>query len=163
MAKTGGSKNRKQQIAQAALPIAKGIMQSKDIAVVLFIISIISIIVIPLPSVVLDFMLTISFSLAVLIIMISLYIKRPTDFSSFPTLLLIVTLYRLALNVATTRMILSKGNEGPGAVSDIINAFGNFVVGGNYVIGIVVFSILVIVNLLVVTNGSTREIGRAHV
>jgi flagellar biosynthesis protein FlhA len=105
---------------------------------------------------VLDFFLTLSLAVSVLIMLISLYIPRPTDFSTFPTLILIVTLYRLSLNIATTRMILSKGYEGPEAVSSIITAFGNFVVGGNYVIGIIIFIILVIINFMVITQGSTR-------
>jgi flagellar biosynthesis protein FlhA len=88
--------------------------------------------------------------------MLSLYIPKPTDFTTFPTIILIVTLYRLSLNVATTRMILSKGYEGPDAVSKIITAFGEFVVGGNYIIGIIVFIILVVINFLVITQGSTR-------
>ena len=91
-----------------------------------------------------------------MILLLSLYIPKPTDFTTFPTIILIVTLYRLSLNVATTRMILSKGYEGPDAVSKIITAFGNFVVGGNYVIGIIVFIILVIINFMVITQGSTR-------
>ena len=91
-----------------------------------------------------------------MILLLSLYIPKPTDFTTFPTLILIVTLYRLSLNVATTRMILSKGYEGPDAVSKIISAFGEFVVGGNYIIGIIVFIILVVINFLVITQGSTR-------
>ncbi|GAX88166.1 flagellar biosynthesis protein FlhA [Lebetimonas natsushimae] len=91
-----------------------------------------------------------------MILLLSLYIPKPTDFTTFPTLILIVTLYRLSLNVATTRMILSKGYEGPNAVSKIISAFGEFVVGGNYIIGIIVFIILVIINFMVITQGSTR-------
>jgi len=109
-----------------------------------------------LPSGVLDFFLTISLSVSVLILLISLYIPKPTDLSTFPTLILIVTLYRLSLNIATTRMILSHGNEGPENVSELITAFGKFVVGGNYVIGIIVFIILVVINFMVVTQGSTR-------
>jgi len=91
-----------------------------------------------------------------LILLISLYIPKPTDLSTFPTLILIVTLYRLSLNIATTRMILSNGHEGPENVSELITAFGEFVVGGNYVIGIIVFIILVVINFMVVTQGSTR-------
>ena len=94
--------------------------------------------------------------MAILILLLSLYIPKPTDFSTFPTIILIVTLYRLSLNIATTRMILSKGQEGPNAVSEIISAFGNFVIGGNYVIGIIVFIILVVINFMVITQGSTR-------
>lgn len=144
------------QIIRAISPIIKNIFSSKDLVVVLFIMAILAIIIIPLPSYLLDFFLTISIALSVLIILIGLYISKPTDFSAFPTLLLMVTLFRLALNVATTRMILSNGHLGIENVSEIISAFGNFVVGGNYVIGIIVFSILVIVNYLVITNGSTR-------
>jgi len=123
---------------------------------VIFVIAILAIIIVPLPSYALDFFLTISLSVSVLIILISLYIPKPTDFTTFPTLILIITLYRLSLNIATTRMILSNGHKGPGAVSDIIASFGEFVVGGNYVIGVIVFSILVLINFMVITKGSTR-------
>ncbi len=118
--------------------------------------AILAIIIVPLPSSVLDLMLTISIAVSVLILLISLYIPRPTDLTTFPTIILIVTLFRLSLNIATTRMILSHGNEGPQAVSSIINSFGQFVVGGNYVIGIIVFAILVLINFMVITKGSTR-------
>ncbi len=130
--------------------------KSKDLAIVIFVIAIIAIIIVPLPSMVLDFFLTISLAVAVLILMISLYIPKPTDLTTFPTLILIITLFRLALNIATTRMILSHGHEGPEAVSDIITSFGQFVVGGNYVIGVIVFIILVLINFMVITKGSTR-------
>jgi len=128
----------------------------RDLSVVLFVMAIIAIIIVPLPSSVLDLFLTVSIAVSVLILLISLYVPKPTDLSTFPTLILIITLYRLSLNIATTRMILSKGNQGPEAVSDVITSFGNFVVGGNYVIGIVVFSILVLINFMVITKGSTR-------
>ncbi len=138
------------------MPFARTLMGSKDLSIVLFIIVIMAIIIVPLPSHVLDFLLSISLALSVLIILMALYIDKPTEFSAFPTILLIVTLYRLALNVATTRMILAEGYNGADNVSSIINAFGRFVAEGNYVIGIIVFSILVIVNLIVITNGATR-------
>jgi len=115
------------------------IVGQRDLSVVLFVMAILAIIIVPLPSSILDLMLTISMSLSVLIILISLYVPKPTDLTTFPTIILIVTLFRLSLNIATTRMILSHGNEGPQAVSQIITSFGEFVVGGNYVIGIVVF------------------------
>jgi len=127
-----------------------------DLGVVFFVFAILLIIIIPLPSGLLDFFLTISLAVSVLILLISLYIPKPTDLSTFPTLILIVTLYRLSLNIATTRMILSNGHEGPENVSELITAFGKFVVGGNYVIGIIVFIILVVINFMVVTQGSTR-------
>ncbi len=129
---------------------------NKDITVVVFVMAILAIIIVPLPSGVLDLMLTISIATSVLILLISLYIPKPTDLTTFPTVILIVTLFRLSLNIATTRMILSHGNEGPQAVSSIIDSFGEFVVGGNYVIGIIVFLILVLINFMVITKGSTR-------
>ena len=128
----------------------------KDLSVVIFVMAILAIIIVPLPSVVLDILLTVSMSIAILILLISLYIPKPTDLTTFPTLILIITLFRLSLNVATTRMILSHGNEGPQNVSSIITSFGDFVVGGNFVIGIIVFSILVLINFMVITKGSTR-------
>lgn len=124
--------------------------------VVLFLVVILSIIIIPLPSVVLDFFLTISLATSVLIILIALYIPRPADLTTFPTMLLLLVLFRLSLNISTTRMILAEGYKGPEAVSDIITAFGNFVIGGNYVIGVIIFIILVLINFMVVTNGATR-------
>lgn len=137
-------------------PYIEPILKAKDLTVVAFIMAIMAIIIVPLPSGILDFFLTVSISIAVLIILISLYIPKPTDLTTFPTLILIITLFRLSLNIATTRMILSKGHEGPEAVSDIIASFGEFVVGGNYVIGIIVFLILVLINFMVITKGSTR-------
>lgn len=144
------------KILGQTLPFFRHLTQSKEMIVICFIIVIIGIIIVPLPSAMLDFLLSISIALSILIILLTLYVDKATEFSAFPTVLLIVTLYRLALNVATTRMILSEGHNGPEAVSSIVGAFGNFVVGGNYVIGIIVFTILVIVNLIVITNGSTR-------
>ncbi len=138
------------------LPFLEPIAKSKDLTVVFFVIAIIAIIIVPLPSALLDLFLTISLAISVLIIMISLYVPKPTDLTTFPTLILIVTLFRLSLNIATTRMILSHGHEGPEAVSDIITSFGQFVVGGNYVIGVIVFIILVLINFMVITKGSTR-------
>jgi flagellar biosynthesis protein FlhA len=132
------------------------LLRQKDFSVVIFVMAIFAIIIVPLPSGILDFLLTISMALAVLILLISLYVPKPTDLTTFPTLILILTLFRLALNIATTRMILSHGHQGVDEVSSIITSFGNFVVGGNYVIGIVVFSILVLINFMVITKGSTR-------
>ena len=136
--------------------VVSAIFASRDLSVVFFVMTILAIIIIPLPSGMLDFFLAIVIAISVLILLISLYIPKPTDLTTFPTLLLIITLFRLSLNIATTRMILSKGHEGPEAVSDIITSFGNFVVGGNYVIGVIVFIILVLINFMVITKGSGR-------
>lgn len=137
-------------------PLIAPIIKAKSITVVVFIACILAVIIVPLPAAILDFFLALSIAISVLIILISIYIPKPTDLTTFPTLILIITLFRLALNVATTRMILSEGQNGAAAVSEIIASFGEFVVGGNYVIGIIVFSILVLINFMVVTKGSTR-------
>jgi flagellar biosynthesis protein FlhA len=129
---------------------------SKDLFVVAIFVAILMIIIVPLPKGLLDFFLTISLSLSLLILLISLYIQKPSDLTTFPTLILILALFRLSLNIATTRSILSEGHNGPDAVSSIISAFGEFVVGGNMVIGIIVFIILVLINFMVVTKGATR-------
>ncbi len=143
-------------LMQRALPALKILTGIKDLTMVFVVIAIMAIIIVPLPSGALDLLLTISIALSVLIIMISIFIDKPTDFTTYPTLILLITLFRLSLNIATTRMILSEGHNGPTAVSDIIASFGSFVVGGNYVIGIIIFIILVLINFMVVTNGSTR-------
>ncbi len=148
--------SKKRKFLGFLAPYIDFIVRSKDLTIVALIIAILAIIIVPLPSYMLDFFLTVSISVSVLILLISLYVPKPTDLTTFPTLILIVTLYRLSLNIATTRMILSKGYEGPSAVSSIIDSFGQFVVGGNYVIGIIVFTILVLINFIVITKGSTR-------
>ncbi len=114
------------------------------------------VLILPLPSVVLDLFLAISITLSILILMTSLFIQAPLEFSSFPTILLISTMLRLSLNLASTRLILARGHEGTDAAGHVIEAFGGFVMGGNYVIGIIVFAILVIVNFVVITKGSGR-------
>ncbi|EIX0929685.1 flagellar biosynthesis protein FlhA [Campylobacter jejuni] len=137
-------------------PLIAPVLKAKSLTIVGFLVCILAIIIVPLPSPILDFFLALSIALSVLIILISIYIPKPTDLTTFPTLILIITLFRLSLNIATTRMILSEGQNGPEAVSEIIAAFGEFVVGGNMVIGVIVFCILVLINFMVVTKGSTR-------
>ncbi len=129
---------------------------SKDLVMVALFVAILTIIIVPLPKLALDFFLVISLTMSLLILLISMYIQKPSDLTTFPTLILILALFRLSLNIATTRSILSEGHNGPEAVSDIITAFGEFVVGGNLVIGIIVFIILVLINFMVVTKGATR-------
>jgi flagellar biosynthesis protein FlhA len=127
-----------------------------DIALAFGILTILVVLILPLPSIVLDLFLAISITLSILILMTSLFIQAPLEFSSFPTILLISTMLRLSLNLASTRLILSHGHEGSDAAGHVIEAFGNFVMGGNFVIGIIVFAILVIVNFVVITKGSGR-------
>ena len=127
-----------------------------DIALALGILTILVVLILPLPALVLDLFLAISITLSILILMTSLFIQAPLEFSSFPTILLISTMLRLSLNLASTRLILSRGHEGTDAAGHVIEAFGNFVMGGNFVIGIIVFAILVTVNFVVITKGSGR-------
>lgn len=147
---------QKRNILTLVAPFLEPIVRFKGLTIVGVIIAILAIIIVPLPSAILDFFLALSISISVLIILIAVYVPKPTDLSTFPTLILIITLFRLSLNIATTRMILSEGHNGPDAVSEIISSFGQFVVGGNYVIGVIVFTILVLINFMVVTKGSTR-------
>jgi len=128
----------------------------KEYVLIGFVFSMLAIIIVPLPKGMLDFFLILSLTSAILILLISLFIDKPTDLSTFPTLLLILVLFRLSLNIATTRSILSEGHNGPDAVSSIISAFGEFVVGGNMVIGVIIFIILVLINFMVVTKGAGR-------
>ena len=132
------------------------ILKRGDIALALGILTILVVLILPLPSIVLDLFLAISITLSILILMTALFIQTPLEFSSFPTILLISTMLRLSLNLASTRLILSRGHEGTAAAGHVIEAFGNFVMGGNFVIGIIVFAILVIVNFVVITKGSGR-------
>src|SRR6266852_3427320 len=127
-----------------------------DIGLAIGVLTILVVLILPLPPLLLDFSLAISIIFSVLILMTSLFIQAPLEFSAFPTILLISTMLRLSLNLASTRLILARGHEGPSAAGHVIEAFGNFVMGGNFVIGIIVFTILVIVNFVVITKGSGR-------
>ncbi|MEX2455235.1 MAG: flagellar biosynthesis protein FlhA [Rhodospirillaceae bacterium] len=127
-----------------------------DIALALGLVCILVVLILPMPKWLMDFSLAISISFSVLILMTVMFINRALDFSAFPTILLIATVLRLALNLASTRLILSNGHEGTAAAGSVIEAFGSFVMGGNFVIGIIVFSILVLVNFVVITKGSGR-------
>ena len=125
------------------------------------VVGLILLMVLPIPTVFLDTLLALNLSIALTVLIMALYMKRPLDFSAFPALLLMTTLFRLTLNIASTRLILLNGQDGGGAAGDIIQTFGKFVVGGNYVVGIIVFIILVIINFVVITKGSGRiaEVG----
>jgi flagellar biosynthesis protein FlhA len=127
-----------------------------DIALAIGVMTILVILILPLPATLLDMALAISIILSVLILMTALFIQAPLEFSAFPTVLLIATMLRLSLNLASTRLILSRGHEGTAAAGHVIEAFGNFVMSGNFVIGLIVFTILVIVNFVVITKGSGR-------
>src|SRR5690348_4401363 len=132
------------------------LLKRGDIALAVGVMTILVVLILPLPPLLLDVALAISIIISVLILMTGLFIQTPLEFSSFPTVLLIAAMMRLALNLASTRLILSNGHNGPDAAGHVIEAFGNFVMRGNFVIGVVVFAILVIVNFVVITKGSGR-------
>lgn len=123
---------------------------------VIGVIAVMAVMLIPLPPILLDFLLALNITLAMTVLLIAMYTLEPLDFSVFPSLLLVMTLYRLSLNVASTRLILLNGDQGERAAGGVIKSFGSFVVGGDYVVGLVVFAILVIINFVVITKGATR-------
>jgi flagellar biosynthesis protein FlhA len=148
--------------AQPQIPIGfnfatlrAGIMRG-EIALAFVVLGILAIMLVPLPPALLDVLLALSITFAILVLMTALLIKKPLEFTAFPSVLLLATLLRLSLNVATTRLILANGQSGGHAAGEVIAAFGQFVMGGNFVIGVIVFFILVIVNFVVITRGSTR-------
>ena len=120
------------------------------------VIAILMVMVIPLPSLIIDLLLSLSITASIVILLMSMFVLKPLDFSVFPSVLLTVTLFRLSLNVASSRLILLHGNEGTGAAGQVIKAFGTFVVGGNYVVGLIVFTVLTLINFVVITKGATR-------
>jgi flagellar biosynthesis protein FlhA len=130
--------------------------QNRDIGFALGVVAILLMLFIPLPPILLDLGLAISLAVSVLVLMVALWIPKPLEFNSFPTLLLVVTMLRLSLNVSSTRLILSEGHTGTGAAGSVIEGFSRFIVGGDFVIGVVIFAILVVINFMVITKGSTR-------
>ena len=133
----------------------RGVMGS-GIGVLALMMACLAMLVIPMPPFLLDLLFTFNIALSLIIILAVIYVERPIDFSVFPTVLLLATLLRLALNVASTRVVLLEGHTGPGAAGKVIESFGEFVIGGNYVVGMVVFVILVVINFVVVTKGAGR-------
>ncbi|MCZ4262763.1 flagellar biosynthesis protein FlhA [Limimaricola sp. G21655-S1] len=131
-------------------------LANRDVGFALGVTAVLAVLFVPLPSVLLDLGLAISLALSALILMVALWIPKPLEFNSFPTLLLVVTMLRLSLNVASTRLILSQGHTGPGAAGGVIEGFSRFIVAGSFVIGIVIFAILVVINFIVISKGSTR-------
>ena len=128
----------------------------RDLAVPMAVLAIVVALITPLPSFVLDLLIVTDIMMSVVIMMVAMYIRRPVEFSVFPTTLLLLTLFRLALNVSSTRLILMNGNTGTSAAGDVIQAFGNFVVGGNYIIGTVIFLVLIAIQYVVINHGAVR-------
>ncbi|NOX26671.1 MAG: flagellar biosynthesis protein FlhA [Gammaproteobacteria bacterium] len=142
--------------SQASSITAPGSFNGAGIGALVILVGMLAMIVLPMPPLLLDLLFTFSISFGIVILLSSVYTKRPLDFTIFPTIILMATLLRLALNVASTRVVLLEGHTGTDAAGAVIQAFGDFVVGGNYIVGIVVFAILVIINFVVVTKGAGR-------
>jgi len=126
------------------------------IGIPIAILALLAMVVVPLPPFLLDVFFTFNIALSLVVLMVSLYAKRPLDFAVFPTIILLTTLFRLALNIASTRVILLEGHTGPAAAGNVIEAFGAFMIGGNFAVGLVVFAILVVINFVVITKGAGR-------
>jgi len=130
--------------------------RNADVVLAIAVLGVLMIMMVPMPTWLMDIMLAANITLGIVILLTSIYVLKPMDFSVFPSLLLLTTLFRLSLNVASTRLILLHGQEGPSAAGHVIEGFGQFVVGGNTVVGLILFLILVLINFIVITKGSTR-------
>lgn len=144
------------QLQEMQEPGFSSLFRNKEAFIGIGFLVIVLIMMIPLPAWVMDMFLILSIATALVVFLISIYTQRAVDFTVFPTILLIVTIFRLALNIASTRLILTEGSKGEGAAGSVISTFGDFVVGGNYVVGIIVFIILVVINFIVITKGAGR-------
>lgn len=144
------------QGASFSLSNLPGMLMRGEIALAAGVLGILAIMLVPLPPILVDFLLAISITFSILVLMTALMIKKPLEFTAFPAVLLLATLMRLALSIATTRLILANGQNGEHAAGEVIYAFAQFVMGGDFVIGVIIFFILVIVNFVVITRGSTR-------
>ncbi|MEW6426833.1 MAG: flagellar biosynthesis protein FlhA [Thermodesulfobacteriota bacterium] len=141
---------------KAATEMRPMVMEPSSLAVALGVVGTLMVMIIPLPTMALDLLLSLGITMGLVILLMAMYNTNPLDFSSFPSLLLVTTLYRLSLNIASTRLILLHGHEGTGAVGQVIQSFGNFVVGGNFGVGLIIFLIMVLINFIVITKGSGR-------
>jgi flagellar biosynthesis protein FlhA len=131
-------------------------LEASSLLVAVGVVAILMVMILPLPPLLLDLLLSTNITIGLVILLIAMYNTNPLDFSAFPSLLLITTLFRLSLNIASTRLILLHGHEGSGAVGQVINSFGNFVVGGSFAVGMIIFLIMVLINFIVITKGSGR-------
>src|SRR6202167_4875411 len=143
--------------APAPNPVkAVGLSNVGELAVPVAVLLIVIALITPLPSFILDFLIVLDLMMSVVVMMVAMYIRRPAEFSVFPTTLLLLTLFRLALNVSSSRLILLNGNSGTAAAGHVIEAFGSFVVGGNYIIGAVIFLVLIAIQYIVINHGAVR-------
>lgn len=143
-------------LGQARLWLGKNATMLQGVAAPLFVVMILAMMVLPMPPWLLDTFFTLNIAVALMVMMVAAYMVKPLDFVAFPAVLLLTTLMRLSLNVASTRVVLLEGHTGPGAAGAVIEAFGHFLIGGNFAVGLIVFSILVVINFIVVTKGAER-------
>src|SRR6202171_4698940 len=157
------------QSRSATVPVATsplspvGLSKAGELAVPIAVLLIVIALITPLPSFIIDCLIVMDLMMSVIVMMVAMYIGRPVEFSVFPTVLLLLTLFRLALNVSTSRLILLNGNTGTSAAGHVIEAFGSFVVGGNYIIGVVIFLVLIAIQYVVINHGAVRIAGQADV
>src|SRR5580700_1778105 len=142
--------------AKAASPALPRVGSLAEVGVPIAIVAIVMALITPMPAFLLDFLIVVDIMLSVIVMMVSVYIRKPVDFNVFPTTLLLLTLYRLALNISSARLILLNGNTGTAAAGHVIEAFGSFVVGGNYIIGTVIFLVLIVIQYVVINHGAVR-------
>ena len=145
--------------SMSRLGLGASILQS--LGAPIFIVLLLAMMVLPLPPFALDVLFTFNIALALMVMMVASQMIKPLDFAAFPTVLLVTTLLRLSLNVASTRVVLLEGHNGPGAAGKVIESFGHFLIGGNFAVGLIVFAVLVVINFIVVTKGAERiaEVG----
>lgn len=153
---TPGQRQKKAAAGPAAVPAVLNNISWRELSVPLAVLGIVLAMIAPMPSFLLDVLISANITLSVIVLLVSMYITRPVEFSVFPTTLLLMTLFRLALNISSSRLILLNGNEGTSAAGEVIEAFGNFVVGGNYVIGVVIFLVLIAIQYVVINHGAVR-------
>ena len=142
--------------SKSALPNVTDMLGGYHLIIPIGVMCILMIMVLPLPTMILDLLISLNITLSIVIVMVSMYIRQPVQFSVFPSLLLIITLFRLALNIASTRLILLQGSSGEDAAGKVIQSFGQFVVGGNYFVGIIVFLVLIVIQYVVINHGAVR-------
>ena len=147
-----------QAIAVPRLPgaAAKIVSHFSDLGVPIAVLAIVVALITPIPAFLMDYLIVTDIMLSVIVLMVAMYILKPVDFGVFPTTLLLLTLFRLALNVSSSRLILLNGNSGTSAAGQVIESFGNFVVGGNYIIGAVIFLVLIAIQYVVINHGAVR-------
>ena len=154
----GASKHKSAEQAAhgPAARLTSGITKFAELSVPLAVLGIMLAMIMPVPSFLLDILISANITVSVIVLLVSMYITRPVEFSIFPTALLLLTLFRLALNISSSRLILIQGNTGTQAAGEVIEAFGNFVVGGNYIIGVVIFLVLISIQYVVINHGAVR-------